>query len=71
MTADADGSGELAFLVDGGAEAERLSPWDEQAFEFGPPEVDGDLITVPVSSDDGGFAAMDAAQGLLTSYDCG
>lgn len=71
MTAEADGSGELAFLVDGGADAERLSPADEQGLEFGEAEVDGDLITIPVSSVDGGYAAMDAAMGLLTSYDCG
>lgn len=70
-TAEADGSGELAFLVDGIAEADRLTPESEGGFTFGEPKVDGDLITVPVSSDSPGFAALNVAAALLTTYDCG
>ena len=70
-SAGADGDGELALLIDGGADAGRLRLADSSAVSFGDPAVDGDLITVPVSSGSGGFAAYRALTLLLVAYDCG
>jgi len=70
MGSDADGSGEVGFLVEGGADAARLELDEDAGISFGVPEVDGALITVAVDSDDGSAAAPAAAALLLVNYDC-
>jgi hypothetical protein len=64
--ADADGSGRIAFLIDGGAEADRLDPQDALA---GDPDVDGDLVTAEVEPGDPGIGAADILA-LFPRYDC-
>ena len=68
---DAEGDGELVIEVDGGAEIDNLELDQGGGVRFGEPKVDGEIITVPVSSTRGGFAAEVATFGLLVSYDCG
>lgn len=71
VSADADGSGELALLVDGGADPDRLELDDSGTVGFGDPTVDGDLLKVPVDSERGGFTAYRAVLTMAFRYDCG
>lgn len=64
-------SGELAFLIDAGADASKLELSDSGAASFGEPEVDGDVVRVAVSADEPGFAAYSALTLFLANYDCG
>lgn len=69
--ANADGSGELAVAVDGGADASRLKLEESSSISFGDPEVDGDVVKVSVESEDGADGALIAVQRLQVTYDCG
>ena len=67
VAADSDGSGRIAFLVDGGADEGRLRPQDALADD---PVVDGDLITAEVKPGDPGRGAREIQADLFPSYDC-
>ncbi|MFN8151867.1 MAG: hypothetical protein U0R24_12185 [Solirubrobacterales bacterium] len=75
-TAEPGGDGEIAWLVDGGADADAVDAQDSSAIEVGEPDVDGDLVTIPVSYVEGGagsgsgVAARDALGSFQVSYDC-
>lgn len=73
-TAEPGGDGEIAWLVDGGADADAVDAQDSSAIEVGEPDVDGDLVTIPVSyAEEGtgsGVAARDALGSFQVSYDC-
>lgn len=62
----ADGTAELAVLVPGGAEAERMEP-DLEA--VGEPDADGELVVVPVEAAENAGARFLLNQ-YLPGYDC-
>lgn len=73
-TAQPGGDGEIAWLVDGGASSDAVESQGSGAIEVGEPEVDGDLVTVPVSYADegtgGGIASREALGSSQVSYVC-
>ena len=73
-TAEPGGDGEIAWLVDGGASSDAVESQGSGAIEVGEPEVDGDLVTVPVSYADeetgGDIASREALGSSQVSYVC-
>ena len=75
ITANADGSGEIAYLIDGGADASRLAPPESDVDDrvtFGEPQVDGDLITLMVEAEGDGnvLVAQQVQAQLFLVYEC-
>lgn len=74
-TGEAEGTGEVSLLIDGDAEAERLSAGDVPGVAFGEPDADGDVVSVDAAPADSesafsGFAAVEALNDGDVSYQC-
>lgn len=71
-TGEPDGSGEVALLIDGDADADRVQRSTVAGIELGAPEADGDLLTVAArgSPAAAGLAAPEALRSGAVAYDC-
>jgi len=69
---EADGSGELALLIDGAADASLTRVAEGDRFGLGEPDADGDVVTLDANPPEGptGFAAVEALRDGAVSYDC-
>lgn len=73
LTANADGSGELVYLINGGADATKLEPSSDggSGATFGEPEVDGDLIELPIDlGESDGLDARNLRSQYFIDYEC-
>lgn len=71
-SSEADGSGEIALVIDGGADASRVGVSSGARYGLGEPDADGDVVKLEADPPEGpiGFAAVEALRDGAVSYDC-